>query len=290
MLYFTYTLNFVLMMAMPIALGVFLARRFKLGWGLWGIGAATFVLSQVVHIPLNIGLTRLYTDNILPPPPDAWTPFFNPIVLGFTAGLCEETGRYLVYRFWIRDARTWREAVVFGAGHGGVEAILIGGLAALTTFQLFALQGADLSTLGLPPEQLPLAQKQIADFWAAPWPATLLGAAERAMTIPFHIALAVIVLQAVKRKNVLWLVGAILLHTAANAVAVYALSRVGPYWTEAIIAGFSATSIIILFVLKPAHEEMTTSAMVMLPSTATPPAASPESDLRRKMDDSRYSH
>ncbi len=289
MLYFTYTLNFILMMAMPIALGVFLARRFKLGWGLWAIGAATFILSQVVHIPLNMGLTALFTNKILPPPPEAWRPFFNPMVLGLTAGLCEETARYLVYRFWIKDAWTWRAGVVFGAGHGSVEAIILGGLAALTTLQLFALQGVDLTTLGLPPEQLPLAQKQIADFWSAPWPATLLGAVERFFTIPFHIAMAVVVLQAVKRKNLLWLVAAILMHTLANAIVVYALGIVGPYWAEAIVARFSVVSVIILFALKPAHEEIIAPAVVTLPSTATPPPASPESDLRRKMDDSRYS-
>jgi uncharacterized membrane protein YhfC len=72
MLYVTYTLNFILMMTMPIALGVFLARRFKLGWGLWFIGAATFILSQVVHIPLNMGLMALYTNNIIPPSPENW--------------------------------------------------------------------------------------------------------------------------------------------------------------------------------------------------------------------------
>lgn len=289
MLYFTYTLNFILMIAMPIALGIFLARRFKLGWGLWFIGATTFILSQVVHIPLNMGLTALFANKILPPPPETWRPFFNPIVLGFTAGLCEETARYLVYRFWIKDARAWRQGVIFGAGHGGVEAIIIGGLAALTTVQLFALRGVDLTTLGIPPEQLPLAQKQIADFWAAPWPATLLGALERALTIPFHIAMAVIVLQAIKRKNLLWLAGAILLHTTANAVAVYALGIVGPYWTEAIIAGFSITSLIILFALRPAHEDLTPPPVVTLPSTATPTPISSESNLRRKMDDSRFS-
>lgn len=289
MLYVTYTINFVLMIAMPIALGVFLARRFKLGWGLWFIGAATFLLSQVVHIPLNLGLTALFANKILPPPPEAWTPFFNPIVLGLTAGLCEETARYLVYRFWIKDARTWRAGVVFGAGHGGIEAIIVGGLAALSTIQLFVWRGVDLTTLGIPPQQLPLAQKQLADFWSAPWYASLLGALERALTIPFHVAMAVIVLQVFKRRNLLWLGVAVGAHALVDAVAVYASATVGPYWTEALIAGFSAMSVIMLFALKPALEEITPDPVITLPSTASPPRLSPESDLRRKMDDSRFS-
>lgn len=289
MLYLTHSLNFILMIGLPIALGVFLARRFRLGWTLWAIGAATFILSQVVHIPLNLGLTALYANQILPPPPESWRPFFNPIVLGFTAGLCEETARYLVYRFWIKDARTWRQAVMFGAGHGGIEAIIVGGLVALSFVNLVVLRMMDVSTLGLPPEQLTALQKQVADYWSAPWYATLLGAVERALTIPFHIAMAVMVLQAVKRRNLLWLLAAISSHMAINATALYALGRVGPYWTEAIVAGFSVMSLIFLFALKPAHEEIPPARVVTLPSTATPALARPESDLRRKMDDSRFS-
>jgi uncharacterized membrane protein YhfC len=289
MLYITYTLNFVLMIALPIALGIFLARRLKLGWGLWAIGAATFVLSQVVHIPLNIGLTALFAKDILPPPPESWRLYFNLAVLGLTAGLSEETARYLVYRFWIKEARTWREAVMFGAGHGGIEAIILGGLVALTFINMAALRAMDLSTLGLSAEQLTTAQKQLAGFWSAPWYATLLGAVERAFTIPFHIAMAVVVLQAVRRNNLLWLGLAVFLHATVNAVAVYALGVVGPYWTEAIIAGFSALSLVLLFALKPAHEEMLSAPVTTLPSTAAPRPTAPESDLRRKMDDSRFS-
>ncbi len=289
MLYVTYTLNSLLMIALPIAVGVFLARRFKLGWELWAIGAATFIASQVVHIPLNIGLTALFANKTLPAPPEAWRPFFNPVVLGLSAGLCEETARYLVYRFWIKDARTWREGVVFGAGHGGIEAIIVGGLAAFSTLQLFALRGMDLTTLGLPPEQLSIVQQQVAEAWSAPWYATILGAVERALTIPFHIAMSVIVLQAIKRRNVLWLGLAIFLHTAGNAAAVYALGVVGPYWTEAIIAGFSAMSVVVLFALQPAHEEIASAPVILLPSTAAPRPTTPESDLERKMDDSRFS-
>jgi uncharacterized membrane protein YhfC len=179
--------------------------------------------------------------------------------------------------------------VVFGAGHGGIEAMLLGGLVALSFVNMLILRTTDLSSLGLPPEQLGALQQQVAEYWSAPWPATLLGALERALTIPFHIAMAVVVLQAVQRRNLLWLGLAILLHTATNAVALYALVRVGPYWTEALIAGFSALSLMLLFALKPAHEDVSPPAVVTLPSTATRVPTTPESDLRRKMDDSRFS-
>ena len=49
----THFLNWLLMIAMPILLGIYLTEKFHLGWRLWLIGAATFVISQVFHIPFN---------------------------------------------------------------------------------------------------------------------------------------------------------------------------------------------------------------------------------------------
>jgi uncharacterized membrane protein YhfC len=289
MLYLTYSLNFLLMMALPVLLGICLTRRFRLGWGLWAIGAATFVLSQVVHIPLNLGLTALFTNGLLPPPPDSWKPFFNPIVLGLTAGLCEETARYLVYRFWIRGASTWREGVLFGAGHGGIEAIIFGGVAAWTTIQLFAFRDVDLTTLSLTPEQMTLAQQQVEAFWSAPWYATLLGAVERVFALSFHMAMAVVVLQAIKRRNLLWLGLAVAAHTLLNAVTLYAIPLVGPYWTEVIVGGFSLVSLALLFALRPAQDEAVSVPVTMLPSTSTAPARLSPREASEQLANSRFS-
>ena len=52
-------LNGLLMILMPIGLGLWLEKRLRLGWRLWWIGAATFVLSQVGHIPFNSGVERV---------------------------------------------------------------------------------------------------------------------------------------------------------------------------------------------------------------------------------------
>lgn len=45
--------NGVLMFLAPVV-AVWLIRRYRrMPWSLWGIGAATFILSQVGHIPFN---------------------------------------------------------------------------------------------------------------------------------------------------------------------------------------------------------------------------------------------
>ncbi len=133
LVFFTHLLNGLLMVGMPIGLGIYLVRRFHLRWRLWWIGAAGFVISQVGHIPFNSLLTYLFQAKILPQPPAAWAPYFNPVVLGLSAGLFEELTRAAIYAWWAKDARSWRKGVLLGAGHGGAEALLLG-LAVLYTF------------------------------------------------------------------------------------------------------------------------------------------------------------
>jgi uncharacterized membrane protein YhfC len=291
-LYVTHFLNFALMIVMPILLGVFLARKLGLKWSLYAVGAATFVASQVVHIPLNSGLTALFTNRILPAPPAAWKLPFNVAVLGLTAGLCEELARYLVYRYWIKSARTWREALMFGAGHGGIEAIIFGALAGIAFMNFVVLRNVDVAALPVSADQQALAAKQIADYWAAPWYASLLGAVERAFTLCFHLSATVLVLQAFWRKNLLWLGAAILWHAAADASAVFAVGTWGVYWAEAAVGVFGVVSLAIIFALKPrgaeTMPELASAAPIPETAPARVPVPNPEADLRRKMDDTRF--
>lgn len=184
-----YTLNALLMIALPIALGIFLERKFHLGWRLWWIGAATFIFSQIGHIPFNIGLTALFNRGVLPTPPQAWVPAFNAVILGLSAGVWEELARFATYRWWAKEARSWRKGVILGAGHGGIEAVLLGALTLFNLFYLLAIRNTDLTNI-VPLEQLAAAQQAIANFWAAPWYDILLPALERAFTLPVHIASA----------------------------------------------------------------------------------------------------
>jgi uncharacterized membrane protein YhfC len=287
----TYSLNALLMLLLPIALGLFLARRLGTSWSLYGAGALTFVASQVVRLPLLFVLTTLFAQGILPAPPAGWQMAFNLLVLGLSAGLFEEGARYLAYRFWLKNARRWSQGLMFGAGHGGIEAILTGLLVALTLVQMMAFRNADLSALPLPPDQLAVLSDQVAAYWAADWPVTLLGAVERAFALTLHLALSVIVLQAVVRRNLLWLAGAMLWHAAANIAGVYALELWGPYAAEAVIGAFALISLAIIFALRrstPAPPESPATPggrprRDTASTTGSNPGVTPE-----QLDDSRY--
>jgi hypothetical protein len=166
--YFTLPLSGLLVFALVLGLGAFLTRRFKLGWSLFWIGGAVFVLSQVLHIPFNAYIL----PNLIPSLPEPWAFYFLGFAVGLSSGVFEEGARYLMYRFWTRNARTWKQGVLLGAGHGGVEALFIGGLILWTAVNLWALRGQDLNLI-LSPEQASLAQRQIASLETLAWYETL---------------------------------------------------------------------------------------------------------------------
>ncbi len=291
MLIASYILNPLLMLVLPILLGVFLARRMGLPWRLYFIGAATFIGSQVVHLPMNAGLDRLFDAGVLPVPPENYRLLFSAVLLGFTAGLCEETARYVVYRWWIRSARSWREALMFGAGHGGVEAIIIGVLVALGAINIVVLSNTDLTTLPLTPEQLAELQQQMAAALGVPWYTPLLGALERVFAMTFHLSAAVMVLQVFRRRNILWLLAAMLWHTFLNAMAVYVNGTAGPYWAEAALLVTALFSLAIIWALR-GGEPLAPLAVDGAPPEPLPepqaPSIAPPKVTAEALDKTRY--
>jgi uncharacterized membrane protein YhfC len=253
-LYITRFLNGLLMILLPVGLGIFLSRKLNLGWRLFWIGAATFVLSQVGHIPFNYGLTYMFKAGFLPSPPETWQLAFNAVVLGLSAGLWEEGARYATYRWWAKDARSWRKGLMLGAGHGGIEAILLGLLVLLTFINMIVARGIDLQRL-VTPEQLSAAQAQVRAYWSVPWYATLLGALERALTLPFHLAASLLVLQVFVRRQARWLWLAVGWHALLDGVAVFATGMWGAYLVEALLAGFALANLGIIFALRGSDED-----------------------------------
>jgi uncharacterized membrane protein YhfC len=246
---FVRLLNAVLMIGLPLALGVYLARKYGLVWRLYIVGGATFVASRVLHLPFNSQVLVPLLEQV------GWMQGTAlgqqvglAIALGLSAGIFEELARYVVLRYWRRDLRTWRQGLMFGAGHGGIEAVLLGLLALFAFIQAVAYREADLTGI-VPPEALEATQAQLQAYWSLPWYASLLGALERSFTLVFHIAAALLVLQVFTRGGLGWLLAAVLWHTFTDAAAVFVAANWGVYAAEGtllIIAGLSLAMIVYL--------------------------------------------
>ncbi len=247
-------LNWFLMIALPILLGIFLTIKFQLGWRIWLIGASTFIFSQVLHLPFNKYILNPLLENIQQTLPELTATLIIAILLGLSAGIFEELSRFGMYRWWLKNDRTWKKGILAGAGHGGIESIILGILVMLTFINLMAYRNVDLSYLNLAPEKLSIARQQIQMYWSLPWYDSMLGALERTMTMPFHIAASVLVLQVFTRNpahlKYIWLGIAILYHAILDASIVVIASQSGVYSAEAFLAVTVVLDIIIIFILR----------------------------------------
>lgn len=251
MLAIIYVIGILGMIALPILLGVYLARKFKLSWKLFVAGGLTFIASQIPHIPLVAWLTALFKNGTLPSPPAAWSVLFNAVLLGLLAGIFEETARYILFKFVLKSARSWNEGVFVGLGHGGTEAILLGLATALTFVNMMVLRNTDISKLPVSAEQVAVLTKQVQAYWSAPYYAAILPLVERAFTLCLHISLSVMVLYSIVMQKPLWFWLALLWHALVDGLAVFLLPKIGMLSIEGVIAICAGISLVILFAFRP---------------------------------------
>jgi uncharacterized membrane protein YhfC len=281
----THFLNGFLMIAMPIGLTIFLSRKFKQGWRLFWIGAATFIFSQVLHIPFNALVNPVFNQfNFIALPLTLQNTILS-VFLGLSAGLFEELSRYAMFRWWAKDARSWGKGLLAGAGHGGIEAIILGLLVIYGFVQMIIVRGMDISTL-VTPDQVELVKSQIQAYWSAPWYTTLLGALERLFTIPLHLACSVLVLQALTRKKFWWVGLAIVYHALADGVAFF-VSQIGfsALAIEGTIGILAIVSMIIIIVL---HQSEPSADMIPVPISTPGFKPGLVNESSENLDETRY--
>lgn len=198
----------------PIAVIIIAHSRLKVGWRYAGYGALIFFIFQIITRIPAIQVAQYFLAPTLKSSQVALWAFT--FIASLTAGLFEEVGRYLGYRWFMgREEKTWAKAIMYGLGHGGLEsAVVIGGLATITLVNVYLV----VSTNGaiVPAAQRALAARQIADLAAQPAWLPLLGAWERVSAITLQVALSVIVLQVFRRGSLRWLWLAIGLHTLVD--------------------------------------------------------------------------
>ncbi len=215
----------LLMIGGPLGLAAYLRARFRLPWSMWAIGAAAFILSQVVHVPLLMLLGPFFPRNFAA----------QCVLLGLFAGLCEEPARYLVYRFWLKKARTYEESLLVGLGHGGIESIILG---------LLVLAGL-LGSLSVQTDDPVLRAAATATLNAPPL-GRFYGAIERVFAITFHVAMSVVVMSAVRRGRVSLLVLAIALHALMDGMVVWVSKHGGMVWAEVVALFAAALGLVII--------------------------------------------
>ena len=149
---------------------------------------------------------------------------------GLAAGIFEETGRFLAFKTVLKKKLgNDRNALMYGAGHGGIEAVLL--LSA--TYASYVAMGvmlnlgmADKLTAGLAGDMADQMQALLAAVAAMTPTTCLLAILERCLAITIHICLSVLVWFAAKKPGKWGLYPlAILLHAALDGGLVILANR-----------------------------------------------------------------
>ncbi len=217
----------------PLALALLLRKRWRVSWSLFGFGALAFFLSKVVQLPLAAWLGPKLGSNLLVRLP----------IIFMLAPLCEEGARWICFRFWAKRAKSWREGLFVGLGHGGFEAMILGVLGAV------ALGGA--MTV---PESAAEATYAKALLEAPPL-LRLMAVLERVAAVILHLGASLLVLRAVRDKRPVFLLAAMGLHFLFNGAGVTVGLKFGPIASTAVFLLVAALPLAIILLSRPAAEE-----------------------------------
>lgn len=240
-------ISVVLSVAIPIILLIYFRKKhgaailpFFVGCGVMLVFA--LILESLVHrVVLGSSAGETIMSNM----------WLYALYGGCMAGLFEESGRFIAFSTLLKKYQSNdANALMYGAGHGGFEAVALLGTTMVVDLVLSVLINAGM--LDMIPELASGEAAQAMDevvsqLTDAPPYFFLVGIIERIFAIAMHISFSVLVWFAVKEKGsfILFPV-AILLHAAVDAVTVLvSQSGAGNAVTEVVIGAMAVITVIV---------------------------------------------
>lgn len=173
------------------------------------VGILVFFISQII---LRIPIISYILPNQIWYMKLSLNPYLYGIFLGLTAGIFEEVGRYIGFKYFLKNNYRYIDGLYFGFGHWGIEALLLVGInAVIFLFGFIAIKsGVDYNSSSL----LSLLFSQSSSLTTMN---SFIMGVERLLTMSVHISLTMIVLYGIKTNKIRYLFIAILLHGLVDA-------------------------------------------------------------------------
>ncbi len=218
----------VLLLAVPVIYCIIWRKKTKFSpkvliAGMLGFMVSARILEMIPHmfcIVLDNPVSRFINGNIV-----AY------VLYGILmAGIFEECGRYVIFRFILKKDKSHETSITYGIGHGGFEVLIISFAAisnSLTMGFLINSMGleAALPSMGVTEATKEAAMLSITPIYNFGAAAAILTVFERIVVMGIHIALSVIVFYGVRVKKIAYLFLAIAAHAILDVAA--ALSQKG---------------------------------------------------------------
>lgn len=229
----------------PLTLMIVWRKKTKAAASYFLIGIATFiifamVLERIMHnIVLSSGaLGTTITGNI----------FLYGLYGGLAAGIFEEVGRYLAMKVLLPKNLNRENSIMYGIGHGGIEAVAIGTLTQFSNFiTAFAINFAGIDELlkSVPDELKDPTYNQLSALWETPSYMFYIGCYERILAIIIHLCCSYIVYRAIAGNRISRLFLAIAVHAAIDCILAIVNGLAGAWAAEGILT----VMVIVLLVL-----------------------------------------
>lgn len=215
----------VLCIAVPIVLLIVFKNRFQVKMAPFFFGVITFIIFALVlesfaheyFLSGTTGLSQAILNN----------PFLYAIYGGLSAGIFEEFGRFFCMLTVMKRSMYQREnSIIYGIGHGGVEAVILGSFTMLQNLMI-AIALNDYGSVeayanqASTPEAAASVTSLLNTLIDTPTSSYILSGVERMAALVLQIALSVLVYKAVVRKKYAYIFVPIVLHALIDVIAAF---------------------------------------------------------------------
>ena len=246
-------ISFVLAFAIPGALAMYLYKKYRCSFKPLLVGALTWIvfariLEGIVHqIVLGSSFGAPVQNNLL----------YYALYGGAMAAIFEEFGRLIVMKTALRNEfDNDKNALMYGAGHGGIEMIILLGLPMITNLMYSSQINKHqlepiMEAIKLVPEEQGIAVLQtLTSLTDTASGLFLLGIVERIPALALHLAMSALVWKAVKTQKNGYFILSLAVHFAADFVtAIVAGTLTNVVAIEAVIIGVCLILTVAVFLL-----------------------------------------
>ena len=215
---FGMAISLILCVGVPTALYIILKVKTKAKFTDMLLGAVTFILfalflEQILHMLVLNTLGEKLTGNL----------WLYVLYGGAAAAVFEECGRLVAMKVFLKNRLVKENALMYGVGHGGIEAVLVGGYGCIANLATVALiNGGTLETAlaGLDEAARASSMATISQLWTLPSYIFYMTGIERVIAVVLQISLSYLVYRAVRYHRWGFFAAAMGIHFAVDAVTV----------------------------------------------------------------------
>lgn len=237
----------VLTLGVPLGVLIVFRKKTKASFIGVGIGALIFIvfvsveklIQSAVFNTANVS-GQFFANNI----------FLMGVVGALFAAVFEETGRYVGFTFLKRKHPQKEQAVMYGIGHGGIEAILLGFLTMFSNLMIMvALYNTGMEKVIVTSDSAAAAQlmTSLSVFYSTPSVMFLLSGIERVFAFVAHMAMSVVVYKSVAEKKIIYFIAGLGMHFLLDMMpALYSAGIISNIYVIEALIGVEAVIFVII--------------------------------------------